>query len=258
MGVTLHFRGRLNSPELVSEIVAEVADICVTNSWHFELFDEDRFYTKQPSINDLQEQIEELLDEDADPALLKTRKLPDIGLRGIMFNPHPECEPVGLLFTKKGVLSSILNALFPEVQGKKALPWSLTKTQFAGVETHIKLVNLLDYLSKKYFKKFELRDDGGYYPEMNREKLEERISIINHAIGTIEDIFENNNFDGSPDEVIDQIQDAISRSLKGVDIKVVKMSSEDLENFDGDTPDETPKSPKRRRRKKDDDKEELL
>lgn len=258
MGVTLHFRGRLNSPELIPEIVSEIADICDSNDWKYELFDEDRFYKKQPSINDLQEQIEEMLDDDADPALLKMRKLPDIGLRGIMFNPHPECEPVGLLFTKKGVLSSIFNALFPEVQGKKALPWSFAKTQFAGAETHIKLVKLLDYLSKKYFKKFEMKDDGGYYPEMNEEKLEERMSIINRAIGTIEDIFENSNFDGSPEEVIDQIQDAISRSLKGVDIKVIKMNSEDMEDFENDISDEKEKKPKRRRRKKDEDNDELL
>lgn len=256
MGVTLHFRGKLNSLELVPEIVAEVADICDTNDWNYELFDEERFYQKEPSIDELQEQIEEMLDEDTDPALIKARKLPDIGLRGIMFNPHPECEPIGLLFTEKGVLSSIFNALFPEVQGKKRMPWSFAKTQFAGIETHIKIVHLLAYLGKKYFKKFEINDDGGYYPDMNREKLEERMGIINHAIDTIEDIFENSNFDGSPDEVIDQIQDAISRSLKGVDIRVVKMSNEEMENQDSENEEEN--KPKRRRRKKDDDNEELL
>jgi hypothetical protein len=258
MGVTLHFRGNLKSPDLVPDIVAEIADICDTNDWKYELFDEDRFYQKQPSMSDLQEQIEEILDEDADPALIKTRKLPDIGLRGIMFNPHPECEPIGILFTEKGVLSSIFNALFPEVQGKKRLPWSFAKTQFAGVEIHIQLVNLLDYLGKKYFKKFELKDDGGYYPKKDKGKLEERMDIINHAIGTIEDIFENSNFDGSPEEVIDQIQDAISRSLKGVDIRVIKMNNEDLDELDAEQPEEKKERPKRKRRKKDDNNEELL
>ncbi len=249
MGVTLHYRGKLKSPDLVAEITNEVMDICETNNWKYELFDESRFYKHKPGDNQLMQHLDELMDDDLDPVLLSQRKLPDIGLRGIMFNPHPDSEPIALLFNEKGVLNNIFTALFPEVQGKQALPWSFTKTQFAGPEIHAQIVHLLVYLGNKYFKKFKMEDDGGYYPDNNKEALMSRMGVINNAIGTLEDIFENSNFEGSPEEVIEQIQDALTRSLKDIEIQVLKMDlsgkKEDDNNDDEDD------SKKKKKRKKD-------
>jgi hypothetical protein len=230
MGVTLHFRGKLKNANLIMELANEVADICDTNGWKYDLFTDDAFYTPDPNEtpSEKRKRREREREEAEDEALLATRKLPDIGLRGIMFNPEGKCESVGLTFDKKGVINSIFSALFPEMNFGEKMPWSSTKTQFAGVETHIKLVKLMSYLGNKYFKKFELEDDGGYYPDENLEQLQKRMGVIDNAIGTIEDLLENGNFEGSPDEVMQQIQDALSRSFKDVDIKVMKIDPNEL------------------------------
>lgn len=252
MGVTLHFRGRLKEPNLVNELRDEVEDICVSHGWRYELFTDDKFYapTKENKIEHLRRRIEREEENDEDNDANNDDLLPDIGLRGIMFYPHPECEPVGMLFNKNGMLSSIFNALFPEMYGRK-LPWSFTKTQGVGSEIHIQIGNLLQYLGKKYFKKFNLEDDGGYFPNKDQATLDMRMGKVNSAISAIEEILAHSNFMGSHDEVIEQIQDAISRSIKDIEIQVVKIDPNELLNKEDNNHSEDgeePKTPRRRRK----------
>ena len=103
-----------------------------------------------------------------------------------------------------------------------------TKTQFAGIETHVEIIHLLIYLKKKYFKKLKIIDEGGYYPKKNLEMLTERLGVINFAISTIQDIFDNTEFNGSPDDMIEKVQEALSRSIKGAEVKIIR-----IEDFDG-------------------------
>ena len=67
-----------------------------------------------------------------------------------------------------------------------------------------------------------ITDEGGYYPKKNIEALSGRMEFIGNAIETIRDVFENAEFDGSPEEVMDQMRDALSRSLKGAHIRIIK------------------------------------
>jgi hypothetical protein len=250
MGVTVHYRGRLKDANLIAELRDEVMDICESNGRKYDLFTDDNFFTPDPKETREERRLRRMREEQdfEDETLRSTQKLPDIGLRGILFTPHEKSESIGMLFNKKGVLHSIFSILFPEVQGKKT-PWCFSKTQFAGVETHIKVVKLLTYLGKKYFKKFELEDEGGYYPNEDVSTLEQRMGSINTAIGTLEDLFENGNFEGSPDEVMSQIQDAISRSFKGVDIQVVKIDPNELENDEDKDKDDDDEKKKKRKKK---------
>ncbi len=258
MGVSLHYKGKIKSLDLIPAMVSEVEDICKTNNWSYEVFDEESFrpLAKREDI------LDAFLGEDSEDELKK----PDLGLRGITFRPHEESENISLLFDKDGILKSILVMLFPEIQGHLKMPWSFTKTQFAGAEAHVKTVKLLVYLKTKYFKNFTLRDDGGYYPDGDIETLEKRMGFIGTAIETLNDIFENANFEGDPDEVMGQIQDAISQSFKDISIKVMRLDPSqisDMLNEETESSDEKPKKkPKKGKKddkiddKKDDDKKD--
>jgi hypothetical protein len=73
-----------------------------------------------------------------------------------------------------------------------------------------------------------LKDEGGYYPKKNIDDLNQRLGFINNAIATIHDVFEHGDFSDNPEEMIEQMRDAISRSLKDVKVEVVKFDMNDL------------------------------
>jgi hypothetical protein len=51
----------------------------------------------------------------------------------------------------------------------EAEQWLFTKTQYAGVETHMAMIRLIRYLDEKYFERFELHDESQYWrPTMKR------------------------------------------------------------------------------------------
>ena len=226
MGVTIHYRGKLRSPDLIKNLTNEVEDICIANNWKHNLLTDEKPHGDHVFDDDDDDDFD---DDDANVSIEnnrnlmpQTRKRPDIGLRGITFQPHEECETLTLLFDTEGVLQSLFSMIFGSHDSRVKYPHIFVKTQFSGIETHIKIINLLVYLKKKYFKVMHITDEGGYYPKKNIEALSGRMEFIGNAIETIRDVFENAEFDGSPEEVMDQMRDALSRSLKGAHIRIIK------------------------------------
>lgn len=218
MGVTIHYRGKLKSPDMTMGLMHEVEDICIANNWKHNLFTDD----KPHGDHDLSA-LDDDFDGDSTYNLMpKSRKKPDLGLRGITFQPHEECETLTLLFDKEGVLQSIFSMIFGSHDPRIKYPHNFVKTQFSGIETHVKIINLLVYLKKKYFKVLHITDEGGYYPKKDLEALSGRMAFIGNAIETIRDVFENAEFDGSPEEVMNQMREALSRSLKGAQVRIIK------------------------------------
>lgn len=200
MGVTIHYKGQLKSPDLIPDFVVEVADICQTHNWKYHYIDE----TEKDPIG--------------------------MVLRGIHFKPHEESESVFFAFDSEGYLCNFLSMILGMRRDAKQ-QWVFTKTQFAGPETHIEIIHLLEYLKKKYFKKMTISDEGGYYPDKDKDLLNSRMGFLNNAINTISDIFEHSQLDGkSPDEIVDHLQDALTRSFKDLNIQIMRIEAKDLPN----------------------------
>jgi hypothetical protein len=219
MGVTIAFKGKLKSPELAENIIEDVEDICRTNNWWYRIIDEKQTTSVPPSL---------AYDKDNETGEVKRINIEgELGLKGISFQMHQESETIELFFDTEGVLRPIFSMIF-KGDSRIKYPWVFVKTQFAGAETHIKIINLLLYLRKKYFKKLEINDDGGYYPKRDEKTLHQLLSIINNAIATLSDVFENSEFSGTPDQIMNQVQDALSRSLKDMKIQIIKMDINEL------------------------------
>jgi hypothetical protein len=218
MGVTIHYRGKLKSPDMITGLMHEVEDICVANNWKHNLFTDDKPHGDH-NFSALDDDDD---DDDTHNLMPNSRKKADLGLRGITFQPHEDCETLTFLFDTEGVLQSIFSMIFGSHDNRVKYPHIFVKTQFSGIETHVKVINLLTYLKKKYFKVLHINDEGGYYPKKDLEALSGRMAFIGNAIDTIRDVFENAEFDGSPEEVMNQMRDALSRSLKGAQIRIIK------------------------------------
>lgn len=252
MGVTIHYRGKLKSTDLIATLIEEVEEICLTNDWNYQIH-ENNTGVETESIPETT-----FLSDDYDPDFGFENIGHSTGLRGISFEPHEESESVSFLFDTEGVLRSIFSNVFRK---KAKYTWCFVKTQFAGVDTHIRIINLMKYLKKKYFKKFEIHDDGGYFPDENIEELQSRMDYLNNAIATVHDVFEHINIDDSknPDDFINDIKEALSASFKGVNIQIIKidplsMMSDMLKNLSEST-DENDKPKKKKKKKKGSDEE---
>jgi hypothetical protein len=71
---------------------------------------------------------------------------------GVVLQPHGRSEPIGLFFRGRALLSS----------------W--VKTQFAGVETHIAIIDLFRRLAPR-LQELSVDDEGGYWETGDRKAL---------------------------------------------------------------------------------------
>jgi len=182
MGLSIHYSGQLKDPTLITELMVEVVDICKELDWKYRLI-------SGPNSDKL---------------------------TGIVFSPAGS-EPICLTCLPDGRLCSPFNLMHKELYEENDLDAELiyttsTKTQYAGMETHIAIIKLLRHLKEKYFSAFELIDEGGYWETMDEKILlgqfttyETAINRLAEALGQIEPI-EN--------ETAESIADRIERVLK--------------------------------------------
>lgn len=172
MGLSIHYNGQLKSPSLIPTITAEVEDICQSMDWEYQLFENTAAVSSDVLKNEPRHENGEIL------------------LKGIAFTPEGS-EPIWLHFTTTGRLTSIVNFMILDGLSEEDLVyWVSTKTQYAGIDAHIAICSLLKYLKQKYFKTFDLEDEGYYWMTEDRATLQRRFeeygAIIELAAGALE------------------------------------------------------------------------
>lgn len=201
MGVTLHYKGKLKSEELIDEVIKELVDISEARNWRYQIIT---------------------------PAEKEEAESEALILSGIMTGPE-SCEPISMTFLPDGRLVSPMLSVFPREDIERFLKdddyYAFTKTQFGGAETHIEIVKLLKYLSSKYFQSWDCKDDSEYYQSEDAEKLEETMDTIDKAMTALDDAF-NEHGDaldkGNPQEMIDFISSVLG--VDDIEVKIVNAS----------------------------------
>ena len=141
--------GKFDSEASLPQMVEEVKEIAGIYGWRYHVFEENFLPNSfdEESYNDK--------------------------IYGISFTP-PNCEPVNLCFLSNGRMSCPGNlkvfGYSTKEDYKKYLYMLSTKTQFSGSNIHKIIIQLFKYLNKKYFKEFEVFDEGHYW-ESGDEKL---------------------------------------------------------------------------------------
>lgn len=80
---------------------------------------------------------------------------------------------------------------FTKEKDEKILNGVSVKTQYAGAAVHKVLIHLLDYLSKKYFKNFKLRDEAQYWETRDEKLLEENFKLMIGLLQNLGNALEN-------------------------------------------------------------------
>ncbi len=199
MGLSIHYSGTIKDYSLIEELVAEVEDICKTLDWEYNVF------TKKNLGNDTRH-IE-------NPDFINYT-MED--LKGISFAPK-DCEPVILTFFPSGKLCSFLKLMYNNPRTNDLMVEVVsTKTQYAGLDAHMAVLNLLQYLKDKYFSVFELSDEGNYWATKDKKVLEENFSRYNFLMDTVAEAL--SDFKPVPGETPTSLAERLEAFLKKIKI----------------------------------------
>lgn len=130
MGLTIHYRGQLKSPDLIRPLSDELADIAKSLGWKTQHLDGDL----------IRENTARLVHTKKGATI--TGYLP---IRGISLSPGKGCEGIDFFFDHEGYLTSPLAVALPR-SSPDDHPFLWVKTQFAKPDVHMAIVKLSKYL----------------------------------------------------------------------------------------------------------------
>ena len=112
MGITIHYKGKINSPELIDSFCDEVKDILQSMEWAYTVIDEHEYHSANL-------------------------------LKGFFIQPHENSEYLQLIVDLQG---NLRNGFWIEhFKNNDSPSYSIhIKTQFAPIEIHISIIKLLN------------------------------------------------------------------------------------------------------------------
>jgi hypothetical protein len=180
VGVTIHYSGQLDDPGRLSELLLGVEHFCFKRGWAYRKVDEriigqaERFIFNEV---DASGQLDDGTPINWQDVYCDT-EVSDVDdhIRGLTIDVHPDCETVHLLFNRQG----LLKRYEPQAPGYYT-EWGyfFVKTQFAPIEVHIAVCELLRFVKDNYMPGLEVRDEGWYWETGDREKLAMYLGFIN-------------------------------------------------------------------------------
>jgi len=171
MGITIHYRGKMQNIAHLPSLKDELIDIAETMNWEWHELDED--FSKPASAR--------LVVDEGQAEI--TGHLP---IKGLSINLHADCESLDLFFDKEGNLTGpLLFIMVSEGRIKAQEAFLSVKTQFAPAEIHIAIVNLLRFLKKRYIPNMEVRDEGDYWNTSDKEKLIGKMLFLKGKMDTV-------------------------------------------------------------------------
>ena len=202
MGLTIHYKGKLKSAELLPDLINEIVDIVNIYDWKYDIFEKE-----YPDNNFYKESFDDAY--------------------GVIFSP-PKCEPVYLTFLSDGKMANPFFLKYykeDKEESKERKYWVSTKTQYAGIEVHKVIIQLFRYISKKYLVDFEMSDEGRYWETNDVQVLQESFNRYNFIMDQFAEAMDSftENDKNNPESMINKLIDYLKNKFgdHGFDIKII-------------------------------------
>ncbi len=170
MGLSIHYQGNFKNAKDLPLMIEEVVTIAKANCWDYFIFE-----------NEFPNSIFKPIPEKED-------------LYGICISPL-RCEMVSFSFLSNGKMCGVeklqINKHLENIEEDENLYYLHTKTQYAGIEIHKKIIILFDYLSATYFENFELEDEGQFWETRDEELLKTIFNRYTNLIESFQSSLEN-------------------------------------------------------------------
>jgi hypothetical protein len=183
MGVTIHYKGKLNSADELDSFCEEMEDIATSMGWKHTIIDKFDSNDKTP-------------------------------VKGIIIRPHEKSESLQLISDQEGNLRNVFAFEFAG-EDSELTYLNFIKTQFAPVEIHIAVIKLLKYIQKKYVSNLDVYDEGNYWQTSDEKILNGKIEFLNGAINQLSEVLNSVEFDenSSAESIADKIEEVL-KNLK--------------------------------------------
>jgi len=139
-----------------------------------------------------------------------------LGLKGIIVNSDPGTEPLSILFDRSGSLTGIIEQLSWIHSKGQSVRFTACKTQFGGIDTHIRIIELLAGLKEKYITDLIVDDEGAYWETRDRRILAEKRIVLGHCLRTVERVINNIEFSAElvrdPETLAARIEQALLKA----------------------------------------------
>jgi hypothetical protein len=193
MGISIHYKGKLNNTILLPTFIDEMEDISKDMNWKYHFLENDIFLPNTAKIENGN----------------ISGHLP---LKGISIKIHPKAENLDFYFDKNGNLRNLISACFSKEDEINPNSASI-KTQFAPIEIHILIINLLKYIKSKFIANLEVIDEGDFWETGDKLLLQHKFDYLNSAFdkvaGLINEIQIRNN--ETPEQILARLLEAIKR-----------------------------------------------
>ena len=201
MGVSIHYRGRLNDVGQVAVLCDELADVAAVMGWQSTRLDDD---WERPA------------DARLHGSPTGARIDGHLGLKGIQIQPGSGAESLSFFFDREGKLRCPVSmALILEGALDPEDAWVSVKTQLPPPEIHVWIIGLLKYLKKRYISDLEVSDEGQYWETADIRILKEKMDFINEKIEHISRELSSSRFadvsDSSAEEIATRIEHLLGR-----------------------------------------------
>jgi hypothetical protein len=143
MGVTIHFEGRVKGATAYSLLIDELREFAASHDWPTEEISQSHTSLKRV-------RYEQNWDYSG----------PTFGLQLL---PHEDCDPLRFEFDKDYYLQEFV------------------KTQFAGVATHLAIIELFRRI-QPFFDSLKIEDEGEFWDTPDESALERHISRCNEVL----------------------------------------------------------------------------
>jgi hypothetical protein len=195
MGLSIHYRGQIRDYALIEDLVNECEDICKSLEWDYHIRE------KKSNAND-----------DAHIGNPDFIGYAMEDLKGISFTPK-ECETVSIVFFPSGILCSPAKLIYNDPTTNDLMVETVSvKTQYAGMDVHLTVLKLLEYLKDKYLSFFELSDEGLYWETKDIEVLKSQFARYDFIVNSMRDALKE--FKALPGETAESLADRLEELLK--------------------------------------------
>ena len=143
MGVTIHFEGRVKGATAYSLFDDEIREFAASHAWPVE---------EIPQANRSLKRVRNEQDWDYSGPTF-----------GIVLSPGPDCDPLRFEFDNDFYIREFV------------------KTQFAGAQTHIAIIELLKRV-QPFFELLKVTDEGDFWDTSDESGLEQHIEACNEVL----------------------------------------------------------------------------